>query len=109
WKRGWWTILLDRRPSLATTWAGMSRHPMIESVGMAGSSCGDGGSDGGFEVAEPGLPALESEAETVGGGPSARGQLGIVGLSEVDDAPVVLEVHRQQLGMAVEPEAGPDD
>src|SRR6185295_18159981 len=28
WKRGWRTILLARRPSLATTWAGMSHHQM---------------------------------------------------------------------------------
>ena len=33
WKRGWRTTLLDRRASLATTWAGMSRHQMIDSIG----------------------------------------------------------------------------
>src|SRR5215204_471069 len=32
WKRGWSTILLARRLSLAITWAGMSRHQMTVSV-----------------------------------------------------------------------------
>ena len=54
---------------------------------------------------KPVEPALEGEAEAVGGGLRASGQLGIVGLGEVDEPAVVAEVHRQQLGMAVEAEA----
>src|SRR3954468_2780818 len=108
WNRGWRTTLLDRRPSLATTCAGMSRHQMIESVGgMSGGSYGC--SDGCIEIAETCLTPFEREAEPVGRRLRALGQPGIVGLGEVDDAPVVLEVHRQQLRVTVEAEARPDD
>ena len=76
---------------------------------MSGGSC-DGVLDGRGEVAVAGRPALEGEAEAVGGGAArASVQLRVVGLGEVDEPAVVAEVDRQQLGMAVEAEAGDDD
>src|SRR6478736_5299939 len=108
WKRGWRTTLLERRASLATTWAGMSRHQMIDRLGISGGSC-DGVLDGRGEVPEAGEPAFEGEPEPVGGCLGAGGQLRIVGLGEVDQPAVVAEVHRQQLRVAVEAEARDDD
>src|SRR6185295_10566854 len=104
WKRGWRTTLLERRASLATTWAGMSRHQMIDRLGISGGSC-DGVLDGRGEVPEAGEPAFEGEPEPVGGCLGAGGQLRIVGLGEVDQPAVVAEVHRQQLRVAVQAEA----
>src|SRR5690349_2096082 len=111
WKRGWRTTLLERRASLATTCAGMSRHQMVERMGGMSGGSGEGGGllDRGREVAKAGLAPLEFEAETVGGRLGARGQLGIVALREVHEPLVRGEVHRQELGMPVEPEAVPDD
>src|SRR6476646_8179051 len=109
WKRGWRTTLLDRRASLATTWAGMSRHQMIESIGaMSGGSC-YGVLDGRGEVAEPRRAALEGEAEAVGRGTGAIGQVRVVALSEVDEPAIRAEVVGQQLRVPIEPEARPDD
>src|SRR2546423_15703224 len=51
---------------------------------------------------------LEREAEPVGAAPSQLEQLPIVSLGEVDDAAVVAEDVRRQLGMPGEPER-PDD
>ena len=108
WKRGWSTILLDRRPSLAMTWAGMSRHQMTVSVAIrqaappptTRSAC-----DRGRELAEAGVAVLEREAEPLGRAPRHRQQVRVVGLGEVDDPPVVAEVHRLELRVAVDAEA----
>ena len=109
WKRGWRTTLLDRRPSLATTWAGMSRHQMIERVGhvrrLLRRRCWMDGARSPKPVGRRSKARPSRSAAACG----ARGQLGIVGLGEVDEPAVVAEVHRQQLGMAVEAEAGADD
>src|SRR5436190_15526931 len=52
----------------------------------------------------PGLPALEGEAERGRARLGLLAQRRIVGLREVDDAPVVPEDVSDQLGMTVEPE-----
>src|SRR6478736_29683 len=109
WKRGWRTTLLERRASLATTWAGMSRHQMIESMGaMSGGSC-YGVLDGRGEIAETGETALEREAQTSRGRLGPRREVRVVRLGEVDEPAVVPEVVGQQLRVAVEAEPGPDD
>src|SRR5260221_9454685 len=38
WNLGWSTTLLDRRASRAMTWAGMSRHQMIDRVAIVSAS-----------------------------------------------------------------------
>src|SRR6476660_1643583 len=109
WKRGWRTTLLERRASLATTWAGMSRHQMIESMGaMSGGSC-YGVLDGRGEIAEPGHAPLVREAQACSGRLGSRGEIRVVRLGEVDEPAVVPEVVGQQLRMAVEPQSRPDD
>ena len=67
-----------------------------------------GRDDGGREVAEARASELEREAEPAGAATGRRDQRGIVGLGEVDEAAVVAEVDRQQLGMSVEAEARDD-
>src|SRR6476661_7930692 len=86
WNRGCRTTLLERRASLATTWAGMSRHQMIDRLGISGGSC-DGVLDGRGEVPKFCQPAFERETEAVGRGLRSSGQLGIVGLGEIDQPP----------------------
>ena len=71
---------------------------------MSGGSC-DGVLDGRGEVAVAGRAALEGEPEAVGAASARGGEVRVVGLGEVDEPAVVPEVERQQLRMAVEPEA----
>src|SRR6478735_4503852 len=92
WKRGWRTTLLERRASLATTWAGMSRHQMIESMGaMSGGSC-DGVLDGRREIAEAGRTALEGEPEADRCSLGPGREIWVVRLGEIDEPAVVTEV-----------------
>src|SRR6185503_10620804 len=111
WKRGWRTTLLERRASFATTCAGMSRHQMVERIGgiSGGSGHGGGSADRRREVAKARLAPLEGETEAVGGGLRPSRQVGVVALREVDEPLVRGEVHRQELGMAVQAQAVPDD
>src|SRR4051794_8417295 len=99
WNRGWSTTLLERRASLATTWAGMSRHQMVERIGgiSGGSREVHGLLDGRGQVAEASLAPLELETEAVGRGLGASRQLGVVALGEVDEPLVRGEVHREEL------------
>src|SRR4051794_30642388 len=96
WNRGWSTTLLERRASFATTWAGMSRHQMVERIGGMSGGSGEvhGLLDGRSQVAEASLAALELEAEAIRGRLGANRQLGVVGLGEVDEPLVRGEVHR---------------
>ena len=108
--------MLERRASLATTWAGMSRHQidrehgghvrrlLLRSGWMAGG-VRSAATTGRREVAEAGPSHLEREAEPPRAATGRRDQSRIVGLGEVDEPAVVAEVGRQQLGMAVEAEA----
>src|SRR4029079_3211037 len=109
WNRGWRTTLLERRASFATTWAGMSRHQMIESMGaMSGGSC-YGVLDGRGEIAETGHAALEREPQAGRGGLGPLREIRVVRLGEVDEPAGVAEVIGQQLRVAVGPESRPDD
>ena len=67
---------------------------------------GDSASDGRGQLAVARRAAFEGEPEAVRGGLRLRGQLRVVGLGEVDEAPVAPEVVGQQLRMPVEAEAG---
>ena len=110
WKRGWRTTLLERRASLATTWAGMSRHQMIDSMWACQAAPATACWMDGGEVAEAGRAGARRRDRGGRRRPGARAvSSGIVGLGEVDEPAVVAEVDRQQLGMAVEAEAGDDD
>src|SRR5690348_5454378 len=57
------------------------------------------------EVAVAGLAMLEGEAQSVGCGARLGEALGRARLVEIDEALVVAEIHRQELGMAVDAEA----
>src|SRR4051812_47558579 len=57
------------------------------------------------QPAQPCEPALEPEPEPGGGGFGLGGQVGVVGLGEVEESRVVAEIVRQQLRVAVEAEA----
>ena len=113
--------LLDTRPSLAMTWAGMSRHqmtvrlaiqaaPVVPKVTPVPSAMASAGrlvivAMAAANGAEAGPSELEFEPQAVCG--RAREGQGhrVVGLGEVHDALVVPEVHRQQLRMAVDAQA----
>src|SRR6266498_3379933 len=112
WKRGWRTTLLDRRASLATTWAGMSRHQITDRVAMSGDSCGRsalarnrrrrrGGFETGRQVTVPGPAQLKGQSQPPGRPTCGGDQCGVVGLGKVDKPVVIAEVRGQQLGMPV--------
>ena len=94
WKRGWRTTLLDRRPSLATTWAGMSRHQMMVRVAISQAApVRWPGCDRRGQVAVAG----RADARRRGRGGRRRPRalavsVRVVGLGEVDEPPVVAEV-----------------
>src|SRR4029078_13732338 len=64
--------------------------------------------EGGGEAVYPGGWVLEGESEPIGRPAGHREQVWVVGLRQVDDAPVVVEVDRLELRVAVDAEA-PDD
>ena len=112
--------MLARRPSLATTWAGMSRHQITVSVPAirrprAGRRAVTRGAVAAASAAigVPSSPRPVSRRSKVRPRRSAAARAravrsGIVGLGEVDEPPVVAEVDRQQLGVSVEAEADDD-
>ena len=92
-----------------STWAGMSRHQMTVSVGHVRRLRRRALGCDVAEVAEAGRGGARRRGpRRVGCGLRARAvELRVVGLGEVDEPPVVAEVHRQQLRVPVEPEARP--
>ena len=74
WKRWWSTVLLDLRPSLAETWAGMSRHQMTESMAMGQAAPAADWMEG-AQLAVAGRAAFEGETEPIGGGRGAGRQV----------------------------------
>ena len=69
----------------------------------------DAGADGTGERPETHVVVIELEPEHRGGTTRAGDHLGVVGLREQDQPPVVPEVLVAQLGMAVEAEPGDDE
>src|SRR5690349_7300770 len=57
-----------------------------------------------FEVAVAGEAIVEFEAEPLGSGPRLRKTLGMLELREIDQALVIAEIERLQLGMTVNAE-----
>ena len=107
-----------RRPSFAITCIGMSRHQIVISVAIrrpSGARCRDERvqcprrrAPRRTELAESHEPAFEREAEPIGRGLGPRRQPRVVGLGQEDEAPVVAEVERQQLGVTVQPQSADD-
>src|SRR5689334_4427455 len=118
WKRGWSTIFDWRRPSLAVTCAGMSRHQMT--VMVATGSCppllddvedrrrrpaGRDGGDRRAELAVAGLAPLVAEAQPASCSPRDSVQCGVDALREVYEPLVVAEVLLEELWMPVDAKA----
>ena len=107
WNRGWRTALLDRRPSRAMTWAGMSRHqitvmrrhqrspPARVTSSRRRRARAAGRESTWIEAAQARrVVPVRGGARTRGRGGRRRAraiaeQLRVVGLGEVDEAPVV--------------------
>src|SRR5262245_60535190 len=107
WKRSDSCARADRRPSLAVTWAGMSRHQMTVSSGSF--RCLHEPCQRGHEVAVPGAPLDVLETEALGCRLGTRAKVLVVRLREVEQALVVAEVLREQLRVPVEPEPSDHD
>src|SRR6478672_11453806 len=93
-------------PSVALTWAGMSRHEMTVSSGNA-SGLREGGERATEESVACG-PMGERESDPVGAGAGCIHHRRVSGLGKVEDAPVIAEVILAQLGMPVQSQR-PDD
>src|SRR5436190_3695895 len=65
--------------------------------------------DGRRKFAVAGGATFEGETEPIGRGTGTVGEVVVVGLGEVDQAPVVPEVRVAQLRMTIEAEPGHDD
>src|SRR5436189_129747 len=109
WKRSPSSTFTDvRRPVRATTCAGIFRHQITVSSAGTGACLLDEALERRPELAVARAPALEGEAEVVGGLTRPLVQGGVVGLREVDEPPVVAEHLREELRVEIELEAADD-